>query len=226
MPPEHMNNYYFDTDTSSTDDSAVVINGTDTSTSSTDIYYTDDYLENDSDEESVVYEEYIDLLINHSINNDHWSDALNEEDHHHFYSEKEHNKYYIGLHYYNSYYNYKYPILASTLSNNLFFKYPFPVVLRYLQLYNLHKSNKPILNIMKLDIKDDDTHSVVIKTYWIRLIQRHWKKRYQKILEFINIMKNPSSIKYSQIHGRLPNNINMSECTIHGMLSQYAKITC
>lgn len=40
------------------------------------------------------------------------------------------------------------------------------------------------------------------KTYWIRMIQRRWKKLYKERLNIITKRKNPEALRYHQIHGK------------------------
>lgn len=42
----------------------------------------------------------------------------------------------------------------------------------------------------------------VKKTYWIRMIQRRWKKLYKERLNIITKRKNPEALRYRQIHGK------------------------
>jgi len=42
----------------------------------------------------------------------------------------------------------------------------------------------------------------VKKTYWIRMIQRRWKKLYKERLNIITKRKNPKALMYRQLHGK------------------------
>ena len=42
----------------------------------------------------------------------------------------------------------------------------------------------------------------VKKTFWIRMIQRRWKKLYKERLNIIKKRKNPVAIKHCQLHGK------------------------
>ena len=133
-------------------------------------------------------------------------DYLYEE----YYEEtpKQHNQYYIGIcklirpeHYF---------LLLNTVSTKIFFKHPFQSINTYLSEFN----------IMQLQILPDDTYTIIKKTFWLRIIQRHWKN---VLLKRINICKQRgriSSLNYSQIHGRYPEGLNVLP-ELYGMLSCY-----
>ena len=42
----------------------------------------------------------------------------------------------------------------------------------------------------------------VKKTYWIKMIQRRWKKLYKERLNIISKRKHPEALRYRQIHGK------------------------
>jgi hypothetical protein len=58
----------------------------------------------------------------------------------------------------------------------------------------------------------------ILKTFWLRLIQRTWRKIFKKRCNMFQIRHTLKSIRYREIHGKWP-----IECanmpTIHGMLS-------
>jgi hypothetical protein len=58
----------------------------------------------------------------------------------------------------------------------------------------------------------------ILKTFWLRLIQRKWKKIINERKLIIIKRCNPNSIKYREIHGIWPNNCFIYP-TLKGMLS-------
>lgn len=70
--------------------------------------------------------------------------------------------------------------LGMSISIKLFYKYEYKYIQKYLYStvnYCPHANNYNLkINIMKLDIVDDGLYLVQIKTVWIKLVQRHWKK--------------------------------------------------
>lgn len=45
----------------------------------------------------------------------------------------------------------------------------------------------------------------ILKTIWIKLIQRAWKKIYKERKLIISLRRKPNSIKYREIYGKWPN---------------------
>ena len=117
-------------------------------------------------------------------------------------------------------------LLGTTVSANLFFMYPFRYIVKYLlamtcygpysRLYNIN------VNIMQLFILKDEVYSVVIKTYWIKIIQRHWKTVIAKRKKRMEENKKIQSILYRELRGRFPPS-NIPYSTLRGMLSVYTK---
>jgi hypothetical protein len=62
----------------------------------------------------------------------------------------------------------------------------------------------------------------IIKTIWIRLIQRNWKKIYKIRKEVISKRSEVKSLLYREIHGNWPTSCNYLP-TLSGMLSSLSK---
>lgn len=173
------------------------------------------------DDDSCVFEfsDIDSIFSSDDDNDDYYSnnyDTIYDQDSLHIYSEKINNHYYIGT------CNFipgdsNLLLFANSVSTKLFFKYSYNTVLRYLRHYSILYIKKPSVDIMKLSILDDGTYSVIKKTYWIKLIQRHWKKCYK---ERTNIIKRISiqTLRLREITGKFP-----SIPSIYGMLHCYSK---
>jgi len=48
----------------------------------------------------------------------------------------------------------------------------------------------------------------ILKTFWIRIVQRTWKKIYKQRLHIIQLRKQPSSLFYRETHGKWPISCN------------------
>ena len=94
-------------------------------------------------------------------------------------------------------------------------------VMRYLIDYSVTRIRSPIMHIMKLDISNTGAYNVVLKTHWLRLVQRTWK-RFKEQQQFIDYCKNPRSILYRQTYGQWENSRKFP--TIQGMLIRPLKI--
>jgi hypothetical protein len=132
-------------------------------------------------------------------------------------SEKQHEKYYIGL-----YKNTKYQnnLLLNAISAKSFYKYSFIHVLKYLYYYSLVRLYQPNVEIMKLYILNDGTYSVVLKTHWIRLIQKHWRKALQMRKQIMKKQMHVRSLHYREIHGKFPYGLNNMP-VLTGLMNQY-----
>ena len=109
-------------------------------------------------------------------------DSIHNEDAFHFYSEKENGKYYIGLcHLYSNRHifsnaQYTHWLLSTSVSANSFFRHSYDNINNYLYYYGLVRIPQHEVQIMQVDRLEDETCAVTIKTHWLRLVQRHWKK--------------------------------------------------
>jgi hypothetical protein len=62
----------------------------------------------------------------------------------------------------------------------------------------------------------------ILKTYWLKLIQRTWKKIYNYRKQTMLLRCHPNSLKYREINGRWPENCS-NYPTLKGMLSGLSK---
>lgn len=115
--------------------------------------------------------------------------------------EKETGKYYIGI----SYLNKKESIYLfnSSISALSFLAYKYALTQSY--LYNTAsyyvRSRTPI-EILQLHIHEDGVYEVLIKTFWIRIVQRRWRKIYNIRLHILKLRSDPRNQEYFRRHGR------------------------
>jgi len=115
-------------------------------------------------------------------------EQIYEDDSEFLDSDKETGKYYIGLagkvmqlHNY---------ILLSAISPKTFMKYQTKDVLDYLVSASVaFWAGYPKIHILKLSVAEDESYTVVIKTFWLKIIQRKWKKIYKERCELIKKYK-------------------------------------
>ena len=139
-------------------------------------------------------------------------DQIYEDEYDFLDSDKNNNQYYIGAH--------KHYLLACAITPKSFTKFKFNDVRAYLRDYSSMYIRRPKIDIMKLIISDEDEYKVVIKTYWIRLIQRHWKKRYEEREKIIRKRTSISSIRYKELRGRYNYGLNYIP-NLNGLLNEY-----
>ena len=132
-------------------------------------------------------------------------------------SEKEDKHYYIG----NSLVSQDklYILYANAVTPTTFFRFDINHVKSYLHDYSIFATNSNI-DIMKLFILDDHTHTVVIKTYWLKIIQRHWKKIYSQRKYCISRRRQIKTMMYVEGNGMYPYDCQ-SMPGLQGMLMSY-----
>lgn len=108
---------------------------------------------------------------------------------------------------------------GNAISTELFFKYKYSHIQKYLKSIIMCYNMNPVVDIMQLIISEDGLYLAIIKTYWICLIQRHWKKIMNKKREYIEFQKSFQYIRDREldIRNRRPT------FSLYGMLSIYKK---
>ena len=91
-------------------------------------------------------------------------------------------------------------ILGTSISIKSFFKYD----LRHIHEFLEDDSTPLCIEIMELHIARDLTYNVVLKTFWLRIVQRTWRKIFQQRQKIIQIRKSVSSQMYFSINGKYP----------------------
>ena len=97
------------------------------------------------------------------------------------------NQYYIGLPVLETHnvYSYEdYLLFASSVKINTFYKFPYQDIVKYLNSYRCIGPYKMIQpEVMKMKFVKSEynwpVYTVIIKTFWIKLNQRTWKRIYQ-----------------------------------------------
>ena len=105
---------------------------------------------------------------------------------------------YIGIHYRDA----SELVMAATVSNKTFQNYSQHELLYYLSNFSYVPIENPALHIMQLHIRPDSTYSVVLKTHWIKLIQRTWKRIMKERNQII--MKRVRSNYSFEVNGKWP----------------------
>jgi len=151
-------------------------------------------------------------LFNYPVND--VADTLYYEDVDHIESDKYNGNYYLGL--------FKYVEQSGNLlfmmsaSNKLFLKYSHEKIVDYLKEYSIIQNISDNVDIMKMYIKND-TYYVVLKTHWIRLIQRKWKSLFNDFKTRQEQKLKSNSLKYRELNGNFPNKLNYRP-KIYGMM--------
>jgi hypothetical protein len=186
-------------------------------------YYEESYFLNRNEDEIVIVsnsssETESDYYS--ELESDNEYDEINRIDYQHFYKEKINGDYYIGI---CDKELYKDTILmASSVSPSVYFNYPNRTMIHYLYYYSGNycglDPKKLHIDIMKLHIREDGTYTVIIKTFWIRIIQRLWKKTFKERMRIIKTRINLQSLKLRECSGQWPIEIRYLP-SVYGLLS-------
>jgi len=115
-------------------------------------------------------------------------------------------------------------IYCSGIVSSIFFKYSYNEILTYLFCTSIFRPYyQPTIDILQLVINDDDEYIAIRKTYWIRLIQRHWKKIFIKKQNMINKKKSISNQFSFETTGKYKKGYNVINLRIKGLLNCYSK---
>jgi hypothetical protein len=67
-----------------------------------------------------------------------------------------------------------------------FYKYNGTLISKYFFWYSgIFMPKYPTVDILQLQVLPDDTYLAVVKTFWIKIIQRSWKKIYKQRQQYI-----------------------------------------
>lgn len=164
-----------------------------------DEYESDSEFENDS-----CYDECMDIL---------------DYEYNHMIERFENQAYYIGSYYKDtttSYHGSHALVLLLSISTPMFFAHDAKPILYYMKNYNGISPNLRLsIEILKMECITivDGTFSytianVIVKTFWIKIIQRKWKSIYKKRMLAIRSRATPYAIRHYQIHGAYPHGLN------------------
>lgn len=171
--------------------------------------YESDYRDYDNENESDDTEEIlynVHIFYNEFLAIENGLGSMSDEEYaaiyfydNHCNEERVDGKLYIGSYNYvmNNY------LFNISISADCFYSFPYKMIQNY--FYNPDISNnESSLEIMKLEINKDQSYSVVLKTFWIRLIQRNWKRVYVKRIKIIQYRKSLVCQQYFEYNGKYP----------------------
>jgi len=175
-------------------------------------------------ENRIISDGYSDDDIEYNSDND--SDSDNDNDYDSIYqeeelfvdSEKSEGQYIIGL---TNKCNHTFgDIYSSGVTAKTLFKFSFQNIVRYLYLNSVSMIRNPRVEIVKIHIDENKTYIALKKTYWLRLVQRHWKKLCIQKNDIIKKRMRISSLYHREISGKWPLDcLHFPNCK--GILSQY-----
>ncbi len=86
-------------------------------------------------------------------------------------------------------------LLMNSISPNAFFKHDHAAVLKYLVEYSTSRIHKPKVHILQVHVDEHQAYNVTIKTFWLKLVQRSWKRVFKERQQMISQNKNPRLVQ-------------------------------
>jgi hypothetical protein len=122
-------------------------------------------------------------------------------------TEKQTNKYYVGL---CSMLGKKRIILDIAIQPHTFLQFDIEIVLNYLAEYSIFNIHRQLLDthnihvqIMKLDIEPRTRwYNVILKTFWIKIIQRTWKRVFRERQVALAKRRTLQNVRYFELNGK------------------------
>ncbi len=120
--------------------------------------------------------------------------------------EKTHGHYYLGIVKVDRHYNDI--LMSNSMSAPTFYKYDINILTNYLRLHSPFRYNVyPRIHIMQLHI-DNGVYKAVIKTFWLRIIQRTWKRVYKEKMRVIVARGHPKAQYHFASCGKYPTGLH------------------
>jgi hypothetical protein len=129
-------------------------------------------------------------------------------------------KYYVGTYSYsgecfNNIISFRIPLIV-------FYKYTSLKLIRCMEYINPYYEFSNIHNIDIIQVFiHNEYYIAVIKTFWLKIIQRTWRKIYLLRKRIVENRRTLASIRYTQLHGYYPHGLNHLP-TIAGMMAIYS----
>ena len=174
-PPETDNNEDNNND-------SVIIEDTDDETDTTDVTF----ISSDEDDEYSIDTEECEMILS--------------DDYQHSFEEKQDIHYYLG----SCWKQEDKWIMTNSVSARVFYRHSFQDITHYLWLFSLVRMSSPHLQILQLHISEDGTYNVIIKTFWLRIVQRTWKRIYRERQEIWKKRRNIIALRQREITGKFP----------------------
>jgi hypothetical protein len=129
------------------------------------------------------------------------------EESRHFYEDRFDKHYYVGTCYLLKQSDHW--MMSSSISPGTFYRYKLNDVLHYLWLYSIVRTSQSQFEIMKLHIDEvSGVYNVILKTFWLRIVQRMWKRIFRERQEIWRKRMSLGSLRHRELRGRYPSHIN------------------
>ena len=108
-------------------------------------------------------------------------------------------------------------LFTAGVSSRTFFRFPFASVVHYLYCSSVVYLHSPTIDIIQIYVDPQDRYIAIKKTFWLRLVQRRWKKIYRERCAILARRTHLSSLRYREIYGKYPVGLRVLP-TIYGMM--------
>lgn len=157
--------------------------------------------DSESDEDSIIIPSHDEWHMINEATNIYLEEVDTMDD------DKINNHYYIGTAVLN---RHSYYIMNATVKPSTFLMYDAGLVLFYLREISLFYFTRDKIEIMKLYIHPvTNEYVVVLKTYWIRIIQRTWKRIFKERKEIFRKRCSIQNIQHRSIYGKHQYGLNV-----------------
>lgn len=101
--------------------------------------------------------------------------------------------------------------LDVSVSERVFFEIPYRCIMQYTDDYSVFTLHTRLREPQRLEILQTviepspdgfESYRVVVKTFWLRLVQRRWKRIYQERQHVLKVRTSWQNLRYSQLRGR------------------------
>lgn len=174
--------------------------------------------DSDTDSESIIIDDMNNNSDSDSDEEPEYITEIFQEDSAHLYMDKTNNEYYIGF--CKPMHRPCLILMANSVSPTTFFHHSYERICQYLQHYSSLMLRTPKLEIMQLHITDDEIYSIVIKTHWLRLVQRNWKRVFRERTEIIRRRMKIESLRIYELTSKFPYGLRTMP-GLNGMMSVY-----
>jgi len=112
---------------------------------------------------------------------------------------------------------------ASGVTPDTFFRFSYVSILYYLVYSSIfYISGSKKIDIIQIHINSDHVYVSIVKTHWLRLIQRHWKRVFRERSVIIKLRGLPRNIFHFQYKGSYPSGLEFLP-GLRGLLSCYGR---
>ena len=113
-----------------------------------------------------------------------------------------------------------YAVLGLAVSARTFYNYETTLIEQYLHEYSYNSNTNLFMDIIKLYILPDLTYACIVKTHWLKLVQRHWKRTFALRKEILEKRRSLEATNYFELHGKYTDSLCVLP-SIQGLMKTY-----